>query len=138
MANSALSIWLYTIYKQLREGIILGKIPSGKRITMREAKVIELTAQDVRELSEMCTLYDGYAVEKAMENPDRDKLLEELRAAIQRQKKYQKNSEKSHKEYSAIFNDFHETIYAFSGNAWMKNAAMEYNSLLFLAADRLS
>ena len=137
MANSALSIWLYTIYKQLREGIILGKIPSGKRITMREAKVIELTAQDVRELSEMCTLYDCYAVEKAMENPDRDKLLEELRAAIQRQKKYQKNS-KSHKEYSAIFNDFHETIYAFSGNAWMKNAAMEYNSLLFLAADRLS
>ena len=153
------------IYKQLREDIILGKIPSGKRITMRElqeqfsisstpvrealtrlaqdrlveyitnqgAKVIELTAQDVRELLEMCTLYDCYAVEKAMENPDRDELLEELRAAIQRQKNYQKNSEKSHKEYSAIFNDFHETIYAFSGNAWMKNATMEYNSFLFLA-----
>lgn len=68
-----------------------------------------------------------------MAQAKRGELIAALRASLDRQRRFQEDPEKSHKEYSAIFNEFHEVLYTFSGNMWMKSSAMEYNSLLFLA-----
>lgn len=157
------------IYKQLREDIILGKLPSGKRITMRElqdqfdisstpvrealtrlaqdrfveyitnqgVRVIDLTEEDVRELLDLATLYDCYAVEKAIAHPELDKICTLLQDAIDRQRGYRSVNENSMKEYSAIFSEFHEILYAFADNNWLKDNAMQANSLLFLADVRL-
>lgn len=156
------------IYKQLREDIILGNIPGGKKLTLRDlqgqfevsstpvrealtrlakdrfvdyitnqgATVIELGVKDIRDLLDLCCMHDCFAIQQAMQSPHIDKMFIELQNTIERQKNFINHSQDSteyYKEYSYIFNDFHEILYKYTDNPWLFDSAMQHNSLLFIA-----
>lgn len=100
------------------------------------AKVIELTAKDIRELLDLRCLCDCYALEKIMQLSDRSEVIAELERSIAHQKHYHALGTYEGHEYGEVCYNFHEILTAHSGNSWLMNCASQYNSLLFLADAR--
>lgn len=155
------------VYKHLREDIMLGKIPAGQKLILRDlqaqfevsctpvrealsrlaqdhfvdyvtnqgATVIDLSSQDISDLIDLCRLYDCYALDCVIRLPDKTQMCEELQAAIDRQRFHveRPSGKEKDKEYSQVYNEFHEILYSYADNHWLANEAMQKSSLLFLA-----
>ena len=104
--------------------------------TNQGVRVVELTLEDVSQLLEVRCLYDCHAIKKAMEVPEREQLIAELKAAIESQKRYNENSKYEPEVYREICYSFHEILCAYSKNTWLMEAAARVNGLLFLADAR--
>lgn len=157
------------VYDQLRNDILSGQLPAGKKLLLNElkeqygvsitplrealsrlaqdrfvdyatnqgARVVELTTKDIGELLNIRNLYDQYAIQHIMQQPDTSIVVEELKAAIQRQWHFHDHPEHEKKEYDAICYNFHAILCAHSGNDRLIGYAAQINSLLFLADGRM-
>lgn len=98
-------------------------------------RVVTLQDQDIRQLLEICSMYDCYMVEQVMSLPEaeREKAYAALEETIAAQRHIRMESSHSNDDYSEVCYGFHNTLALFAGNPWLAQSARQFNGLLFLA-----
>ena len=104
-------------------------------VTNQGAKVVELKDEDIRNLLELCCLYDCYAVEKILQADKavQSSTVEALQKELEQQSRFIANPQEQRDEYEQLSGGFHVVLYTATGNAWLLNSALQNNGLLYLA-----
>ncbi|MDR2940433.1 MAG: GntR family transcriptional regulator [Clostridiales bacterium] len=91
------------------------------------ARVCDFTIDDLVEITDICEIFDCYAIEKAMGSEQFGGLLNELEGAlINHEKIIEDNTEEIGEWYYS--NDFHTAFYNYIGNARVKKNAESYRA----------
>ena len=120
----------------LREAMLkLAQDRYVESFTNQYSRVIEITDDDIRSLLDLCSMYDCYSIERclALDADTRAELITKLEEALDAQARHIELQNSGTEEFEAVFNNFHSTVYAYSGNPWLLENATQANRLLVLA-----
>ncbi len=89
------------------------------------AKVCDFTIDDLIEITDICEIFDCYAIEKAMDTEKFDELLNDLEAALLNHEKIISENKQEIGEWY-YNNDFHTAFYNYIENGRIKKNAESY------------
>jgi len=90
------------------------------------ARVCEFTLDDLREITEICELFDCYALEKAMSGDKFDELVKTLEKSLEEHKEILKDTQEMGEWY--YNNEFHRAFYNFMSNERIRENSVSYRA----------
>lgn len=105
-----------------------------ENVTNVGAKVINIKANDIKEIYDFCSVLDVAALKMALENEKIDNMIQELDDAIKYQEISLKNSNiNNFKIYS---DKFHDVLYKYANNSRLYDASIKIRSQFTILANK--